>query len=124
MIPKSPKRQLGPISVLFLAVFIDLVGFGIVIPLLPFWAESLGASPFIYGILLSSYSAMQFIFSPIWGRISDSKGRRPVILVGLVGTILFTIFLIWIGGRVFRVAILLQGTPPKLKNFVRWAIRG
>lgn len=87
MAQKSPKRQLGPISVLFLAVFIDLVGFGIVIPLLPFWAESLGASPFIYGILLSSYSAMQFIFSPIWGRISDSKGRRPVILVGLMGTI-------------------------------------
>jgi ABC-type Na+ efflux pump permease subunit len=44
--------------------------------------------------------------------------------VGLVGAILFTIFLIWVGGRIFRVAILLQGTPPKLKNFIRWAFRG
>ena len=44
--------------------------------------------------------------------------------VGLAGTILFTLFLIWAGGRVFRVAILMQGTPPKFKNLVRWAIRG
>ncbi|MFX1537208.1 MAG: MFS transporter [Promethearchaeota archaeon] len=85
---QESKLQSGALGVLFLAVFIDLLGFGIVIPLLPFWAESLGASPFIYGILVASYSAMQFIFAPLWGRISDSRGRRPVILVGLTGTII------------------------------------
>ena len=53
--------------------------------------------------------------------LSDPVGVSHYLVVG---AILFTLFLIWVGGRVFRVAILLQGTPPKLKNFVRWAVRG
>ena len=89
----TKKVKSGALGVLFLAVFIDLLGFGIVIPLLPFWASSLGASPFVYGLLVSSYSLMQFLFAPLWGRISDRRGRRPVILVGLTGTLLSFIML-------------------------------
>ena len=78
----------GAIGVLFLAVFIDLLEFGIIIPLLPFWALELGATPFIYGIMASAYSLMSFAFAPLWGWISDKYGRRPVILAGLFGTVL------------------------------------
>lgn len=85
LVSKTGRKAMG---VLVLAVFIDLLGFGIVIPLLPYWSISLGADPFIFGMLVASYSAMQFMFAPIWGRISDRKGRRPVILVGLTGTII------------------------------------
>lgn len=76
------------IGVLFLAVFIDLLEFGIIVPLLPFWALELGATPFIYGIMASAYSLMSFVFAPVWGWISDRYGRRPVILAGLFGTVL------------------------------------
>ena len=82
------QLSLGPIGVLFLAVFIDLLEFGIIIPLLPFWTLELGATPFIYGILASVYSLMSFTFAPVWGWISDRWGRRPVILAGLFGTVL------------------------------------
>ncbi len=75
------------IVLLFLAVFIDLLGFGIIIPILPFYATSLGANSLIYGALIAVYSLMQFIFSPIWGSVSDKIGRRPVILIGLAGSI-------------------------------------
>ncbi|MBX3020847.1 MAG: MFS transporter [Bdellovibrionales bacterium] len=71
--------------VIFLTVFIDLVGFGIIIPLNPYLAEKFGASPLMVGLLMSVYSLMQFIFSPIWGQISDRVGRRPVILISLLG---------------------------------------
>ena len=71
---------------LFLAIFIDLLGFGIMIPLLPFYAESLGANAFVVALLMSVYSLAQFLFAPLWGRLSDKYGRRPIILVGLIGT--------------------------------------
>ncbi len=70
---------------IFLTVFIDLVGFGIVLPLLPIFAQSLDANGFVIGCLMASYSAMQFIFAPIWGRLSDRIGRRPVLLVSTAG---------------------------------------
>jgi len=76
----------GPLTAVFLAVFIDLLGFGIVLPLLPLWAEEFGASPFVIGTLLASYAVMQFALAPVWGRISDRVGRRPVILVALAGS--------------------------------------
>jgi len=71
--------------IIFVTVFIDLVGFGIIIPMNSYLATSFGATPFRVGLLLSVYSLMQFIFSPIWGQISDRIGRRPVILVSLLG---------------------------------------
>lgn len=79
--------------VLFLVVVIDLIGFGIIIPLLPFFAEHFQASPFEVGMLLAIYSLTQFVAAPFWGRLSDRIGRRPVILVSLVGAILTYIWL-------------------------------
>jgi len=79
---------MSPLVVIFVTVFIDLLGFGIIIPLLPFYAESLGASAFMIGLLGTSFSLMQFLFSPIWGRWSDRVGRKPIILVGLMGSCL------------------------------------
>ena len=75
-----------PLIIVFVTVFIDLLGFGIIIPLLPFYAESFGASAFVVGMLGTSFSLMQFLFSPLWGRLSDRVGRRPIILIGLAGS--------------------------------------
>ena len=80
--------SVSPLVVIFVTVFIDLLGFGIIIPLLPFYAESFGASAFTIGLLGTSFSLMQFLFSPIWGRWSDRIGRKPIILVGLMGSCL------------------------------------
>jgi MFS transporter, DHA1 family, tetracycline resistance protein len=74
-------------AVLFFIVFIDLLGFGIVIPLLPFYAERFGASPDRVTLVMASYSLAQFVFAPIWGRLSDRFGRRPILLVSLVFSI-------------------------------------
>jgi len=71
--------------ILFLIVFIDLVGFGIIIPLLPFFGEHFSASPAMVGFLMASYSLTQFIAAPFWGRVSDRIGRRPVLLITLAG---------------------------------------
>ena len=78
----------SPVIIVFVTVFIDLLGFGIIIPLLPFYAESFGANAFTIGMLSTSFSLMQFIFAPIWGRMSDRIGRRPIILLGLFGSFL------------------------------------
>ncbi|SVC81870.1 uncharacterized protein METZ01_LOCUS334724, partial [marine metagenome] len=71
---------------LILIVFIDLLGFGLIIPILPFYAEHFGASPGIVTLLMASYSLMQFIAAPIIGSLSDQYGRRKVILISLAGT--------------------------------------
>jgi MFS transporter, DHA1 family, tetracycline resistance protein len=78
----------SPLVVIFTTVFIDLIGFGIVIPVLPFYAEGsrFNATPRIVGLLFASYSIMQLIFSPILGRLSDKHGRRPVLLLSIIGT--------------------------------------
>ncbi|MFN3413126.1 MAG: MFS transporter, partial [Thermoanaerobaculum sp.] len=74
------------LTVLFAVVFMDLVGFGMVIPLLPLYADEYAPPPWVFGLLLASYSAMQFVFSPILGALSDRWGRRPVLLVSLAGS--------------------------------------
>jgi len=76
----------SPLVIIFVTVFIDLLGFGLIIPLLPFYAESFGASAFAIGLLGTSFSLMQFLFSPVWGRWSDRIGRKPIILLGLFGS--------------------------------------
>lgn len=81
------------LAILFVTVFIDLVGFGIVVPFLAFYVESFGARASTVGLLMSSYSAAQFLFAPIWGRLSDRVGRKPILLVGLCGSVIgFTLF--------------------------------
>jgi MFS transporter, DHA1 family, tetracycline resistance protein len=72
--------------VIFLAVFIDLIGFGIVMPILPLYGKQFGASGIEVGVIFAAFSAMQFFFSPIWGRLSDRIGRRPVMLISLAGS--------------------------------------
>ena len=73
---------------LFLIVVIDLIGFGIVIPLLPFYAEHFQASPDVIALLMATYSFTQFLSTPIWGRASDRWGRRPILLLSLAGAVL------------------------------------
>lgn len=73
-------------GIIFATIFLDLVGFGIIIPIMPFYAEHFGASATDIGLLAASFSLMQFFFAPIWGRLSDRVGRRPIILMSLIGS--------------------------------------
>lgn len=81
----SETQQKSQIAVIFMTVFVYLLGFGIVIPILPLISRDFGASAFQTGLLLSVYSLMQFIFAPFWGRLSDRIGRRKVLLGCLLG---------------------------------------
>lgn len=87
-------RKPGLLSI-FLTVVIDLLGFGIVLPLLPLYADHYGASELMIGLLFTSFSAMQFAAAPLWGRWSDRVGRRPAILVGLTGSLLSYLLFAW-----------------------------
>ena len=71
--------------ILFLMMFLVMVGFGIIIPVLPFLAEKVGGSPTELGLLMAVYSLMQLFFAPMWGRISDRIGRKPVMVIGIAG---------------------------------------
>jgi MFS transporter, DHA1 family, multidrug resistance protein len=76
------KRAL---PILFLVMFLVMVGFGIIIPVLPFYAEEIGATPTQLGLLMAVYSLMQLIFAPFWGRLSDKIGRKPILMIGITG---------------------------------------
>lgn len=82
----SEKFFTPPLVIILVTVFIDLIGFGMVIPILPFYAEIFRATPLEIGFLFSIYSWMQFFFSPVLGRLSDIYGRRPILLVSLLGS--------------------------------------
>ncbi len=88
---RRPEVRTGSLLVVFLTVFIDLLGFGIVLPLLPLYADQFGEDPsgWMIGILMASFSIMQFLFAPVWGSLSDRIGRRPVIMIGLAGSVVF-----------------------------------
>src|SRR5881394_594198 len=85
---ETDKFFTTPLILIFLIVFIDLVGFGMVIPVLPIYAQvaPFFASPFEIGLVVSIYSWMQFVFSPILGRLSDKYGRRPVLFISMLGS--------------------------------------
>src|SRR6476660_1165672 len=102
--PQLPASR-GSLLVIFLTVFIDLLGFGMVLPLLPIYAKSFGVEEkgWIIGLLMASFSAMTFIFAPLWGRASDRIGRRPVLIVGLIGSVGFYLL--------FGVATTLRSMP-------------
>jgi multidrug resistance protein len=74
----------SPLFLMALTVFIDITGFGLILPLLPFWAERLGAGPVGVGLILTVYALAQFLFTPVLGSLSDRYGRRPVILISLL----------------------------------------
>src|SRR5258708_3383239 len=82
----TPHVRRASLLVLFLTVFIDLIGFGMVIPFLSFYAREYGASGVMVGAVVVIYSIMQFFFAPVWGRLSDRLGRRPVILISLTAS--------------------------------------
>ncbi len=73
-------------SILFLSALIDTIGFGIIIPLVPFYASKFEASPTVVTLLFSIYALMQFIFAPLWGMMSERFGRRPMLLLSLIGS--------------------------------------
>lgn len=79
-----PTSSLSALVVLFSVVFINLVGFGLIVPLLPFFGSSLGAEPWQITLLFAAYSLGQFFAEPFWGRLSDRIGRKPVLLITLV----------------------------------------
>jgi len=82
-----------PLLVIFLTVFVNLVGFGIIIPLLPFYAQTFGASPLVVGLLFASFSLAQLIATPALGALSDRWGRRPVLIFSLLGTVVSFVML-------------------------------
>jgi DHA1 family tetracycline resistance protein-like MFS transporter len=96
-----------PLIIIFVTVFIDLIGFGMVIPILPFYAETapFNASPLEIGFLFAVYSLMQFLFAPLLGRLSDQYGRRPILFISILGSALGyfvigfanTLFLVFLG---------------------------
>ncbi|MBT6095339.1 MAG: MFS transporter [Rhodospirillaceae bacterium] len=79
--------------ILFLIVVVDLIGFGIIIPLLPLYAEVMDADPTTVGLVMATYSLTQFIAAPFWGRASDRMGRRPILLMSLFGAALAYVWL-------------------------------
>ncbi len=93
------------LTTVFVIVFVDLLGFGLILPLLPYYADRYGATPFVVGLLGASYAAAQLIGAPVLGRLSDRHGRRPVLLVSIAGTFLGFLLLglaeplgVWLAG--------------------------
>ncbi|MDY7093988.1 MAG: MFS transporter [Acidobacteriota bacterium] len=84
--PSAGQRRRGPLSIIFFTILLDLLGFGMILPLLPFYALTYGASALEIGLLSSVYSLGQFLFAPFWGQLSDRWGRRRVLLVTIFAT--------------------------------------
>src|SRR5438093_4462527 len=84
---------MGKLVVLMITAFMDMVGVLMIIPLLPFYAKSMGAGGFVVGFLVSSFSIAQLLMAPVWGRLSDHYGRRPALIVGMTASaIAYVIF--------------------------------
>lgn len=81
--PVGQREELKRLSVLIAASGVDMIGFAIVLPLLPFYALELDATALMVGLLISAFSVAQLAFAPVWGRVSDRYGRRPALLIGL-----------------------------------------
>ena len=89
--PRRPRAPLPPgFGAIWACVALDLVGFGVILPILPIYAEDgrFGATPATVGLLVASFSLAQLLFAPVWGRVSDHVGRKPVLVLSLAGTAL------------------------------------
>src|SRR5947208_3903021 len=82
-----------PLLIIFLTIFVNLIGFGIIIPLLPFYAETFGASPIVIGLLFAVFSLCQLAAAPALGDLSDRYGRRPILIFSLLGTVVSFVML-------------------------------
>ena len=91
--PEPRRRGISPTFTLFLVLFVVSIGFGLIIPILPLLTRAYGASPLALGAMTASYSVVQFIFSPIWGQISDRVGRKPILMIGITGLSLSFFFM-------------------------------
>lgn len=100
--PVPPQRR--ALTAIFVTVLLDLIGFGMILPLLPFYGQELHATPFQIGLLFSSYSLAQLVFAPLLGRLSDRVGRRPVLLVSLAGSV--AAYLLFAAAGSFAVLLL------------------
>lgn len=110
--PALPDRAAGvrQLWVLMATVFVDMIGFTIVLPLLPFYATRFGAKPAMVGVLISAFAFAQLVTSPFWGRLSDRYGRRPMILIGLVlSAAAYVLFGLAHGLAVLFISRLVQG---------------
>src|SRR5713226_9370214 len=91
--PGKGKTSAGKLVVLMVTAFMDMVGVLMIIPLMPFYAKSMGAGGFVVGLLVSSFSIAQLLMAPVWGRLSDHYGRRPALIVGMTASaIAYVIF--------------------------------
>ena len=95
------------ILTLFLIILVDLMGFSLILPLLPYYAKAYGANDTLIGLLIASYAAAQVVGAPILGRLSDKYGRRPILLISILGTSLG--FLIM--GLAQPIGALISGHP-------------
>ena len=95
--PETPPARLfaSPLLPIFLIVLVDILGFTIILPLLPFYSERLGASPTVVGMIVAIYAAFQLLAGPILGQLSDRIGRRPVLLISQAGTLIGFLLLAW-----------------------------
>src|SRR3989338_1484125 len=91
-------RRPGPLLVIFLVVFFDLVSFGIIIPILPYYSKEFGADAFAWSWVMAIYSIAQFLFSPLWGSLSDAHGRRPILLLSILLGAVSTLVLAFASG--------------------------
>src|SRR3954451_11346412 len=82
-----------PLLIIFLTIFVNLIGFGIIVPLLPFYAETFGASPVVIGLLFAVFSLCQLVAAPALGDLSDRYGRRPILIFSLAGTVVSFVML-------------------------------
>ena len=120
---RAPATSRAALVTVFLVVFIDLLGFGIVLPLLPRYVKdlleqagiSLQLHGWVIGALMSVFSLMQFVFAPIWGRVSDRVGRKPILVLGLAGSVLFY--------TLFGYALSLGRSDPELALWLMFASR-